>query len=129
MKYAINKPILLKKILWLDAIAGGSTAIICLLFAAKLMQLLGLEMNTIKMIASITLLYALVALYLANQKIVPITLLRVLVYANWVWVIISIFLLYFHFSIATMLGLLFLTLQIIVVGGLAYFEGRQIVKH
>ncbi len=128
MKYAINNPAQLKKILWLDAIAGGSTAIIGILFTATLTHLLGLEMNTIKMIASITLLYALVALFLANQKNVSIILLRILVYANWIWTLISVFLLYSHYSKATMLGVLFLFLQIIVVATLAYLEGKQIVK-
>jgi hypothetical protein len=129
MPYKINNPIVLKKILWLDAIAGGTTAIFGLLLSHTVSQFFGLEHQLLIIIASITLIYALVAMYLVSQKITPITLLRILVYANWIWAIISVFLLYFHFSTATMLGLLFLTLQIIVVGGLAYFEGRQIVKH
>jgi hypothetical protein len=79
-------------------------------------------------VSCIILIYALVVLNSVSQAIIPITLLRILIYANWIWAIISIVLLYFHFSKATTLGLLFLILQILVVGGLAYLEGKQIVK-
>jgi hypothetical protein len=126
--YTINDPVLLKKILWLDATAGGITAVLGLLLSRIFSQLFGLEHQVLIIIASITLIYALVALYLVSQAIIPITLLRILIYANWIWAIISIVLLYFHFSKATTLGLLFLILQILVVGALAYLEGRQIVK-
>jgi hypothetical protein len=126
--YTINDPVLLKKILWLDATAGGITAVLGLLLSRIFSQLFGLEHQVLIIIASITLIYALVALYLVSQAIIPITLLRILIYANWIWAIISIVLLYFHFSKATTLGLLFLILQILVVGGLAYLEGKQIVK-
>jgi hypothetical protein len=126
--YTINDPVLLKKILWLDATAGGITAVLGLLLSRIFSQLFGLEHQVLIIIASITLIYALVALYLVSQAIIPITLLRILIYANWIWAIISIVLLYFYFSKATTLGLLFLILQILVVGGLAYLEGRQIVK-
>jgi hypothetical protein len=34
----------------------------------------------------------------------------------------------FYFSGATPFGVLFLMLQVVVVGGLAYFEGRHVVK-
>jgi hypothetical protein len=53
----------------------------------------------------------------------------VLVYANWCWTIISTILLLFHIAHATILGIIFLILQIIVVGILAYLEGKQIVKN
>jgi hypothetical protein len=126
--YTINDPVLLKKILWLDATAGGITAVLGLLLSRIFSQLFGLEHQVLIIIASITLIYALVALYLVSQAIIPITLLRILVYANWIWTVISVFLLYFHFGRATMFGLIFLALQIIVVGLLAYFEGKQIAK-
>jgi hypothetical protein len=128
MPYKISNPNILKKILWLDALAGGTTAIFGLILSQAISHLFGIAHHLFFIIVSITLVYAIVAFYLAIQKIIPVTLLRILVYANWVWTIISVFLLYFHFRTATTLGLLFLVLQIIVVGGLAYFEGRQIVQ-
>jgi hypothetical protein len=128
MPFKIKDPVLLKKILWLDATAGGITAVLGLLLSRIFSQLFGLEHQVLIIIASITLIYALVALYLVSQAIIPITLLRILVYANWIWTVISVFLLYFHFGRATMFGLVFLALQIIVVGLLAYFEGKQIAK-
>jgi hypothetical protein len=128
MKYSIKNSLVLKKILLADTILGATTAIIGLIFTTALTDLLGLPFFLIKTICIITFMYAIVAFILANQKEVSISLLRVLVYANWCWTIISIILLLFHIARATFLGIIFLVLQIIVVGILAYLEGKQIVK-
>ncbi len=128
MKYSIKNNSLLKQILWADTILGATTAIIGLIFTTILSELLGLSTSLIKIVCIITFIYAVVAFILANQKIISISLLRVLVYANWGWTIISTILLLFHFSNATILGIVFLILQIIVVAALAYLEGKQIVK-
>jgi hypothetical protein len=70
--------------------------------------------------------YALVALILAVQNSPNVALLRTLVFANWVWSVISVLLLAFYISAATTFGAIFLVLQVIVVGALAYVEGRYI---
>ena len=63
-----------------------------------------------------------------TQDPVSVPLLRVLVSANWAWTIVSLVLLAHSIGQATILGLVFLVLQIMVVAGLAYLEGAQIVS-
>ena len=114
----------LRKILWWDTLAGGSTALIGLLFYSSLTPLLGLPQQLIIIIAIVTLLYAGLALALARQVSPSVALVRALVNANWGWTLISIGLLARYAQTATTLGILFLVLQVVVVGGLAYAEGR-----
>lgn len=127
MNYYIKNNIVLKKILWADTFLGGTTAVIGLACSAWLTPVLGLTTRLILVIAIITLLYAVVALVLAGQKSTSIPLLRILVMANWAWTVISTILLFLHASHATLLGVVFLVLQIVVVGALAWLEGNQIV--
>ncbi len=129
MSYAVKNESTLKNILWLDCFMGSSTAILGLLLFTTLSALLGLAANFIITISAITLTYGIMALILALKKPTPVNPLRLLVAANWFWAVVSIILLSLHFSTATILGKIFLILQIIVVGGLAYLEGNQIVKH
>ncbi|MEO9964966.1 MAG: hypothetical protein ABJF11_04210 [Reichenbachiella sp.] len=128
MNYQIENPTLIRKLLWLDCILGALTAAIGLVFRNELVDLLGLPYLFIFWVAIINALYASVSLRLATMGQVSIPLLRSLVVANWVWMDISVVLLYFHFMDATLLGQTLLVLQIIIVGGLAYMEGYQIKK-
>jgi hypothetical protein len=128
MNYSIKDPGWLKKLLWADTILGGTTAITGICFLKSLDSILGLTRLFILYVSVITLCYAIVALILASQKKVFIPLLRILIYANWAWTIVSVILLFIHFDEALLLGKIFLVLQIIVVGGLAWLEGRQLVS-
>ena len=126
MKYQIKNIPLLRKVLWADTIAGGGTAVAGLLLYSLLVEFLGLPANLIVIIAAVTLVYALLALRLALQTTPSILLLRILVYANWVWTLISVGLLIWYISEATVFGAAFLVLQAVVVGMLAWLEGRHI---
>ncbi len=126
MKYQIRDVPLLKKILWADSLLGGVTAVVGLLLYSLLTDFLGLPANLIVIIAAVTLGYALLALRLALQSTPSILMLRLLIYANWVWTIISVALLIFYINDATLFGAAFLILQVAVVGILAYLEGRHI---
>jgi hypothetical protein len=126
MKYQIRNIPFLKKLLWADTVAGGGTAIAGLLLYPVLVDFLGLPANLIVIIAAITLAYALMALRLALQSMPSTLLLRVLVYANWAWTMISVVLLICYIADATLLGAAFLLLQVVVVGMLAWLEGRHI---
>ena len=128
MKYSIKDPRTLRKILWLDAIMGGTTSIIGLLFFARLLPVLGLAENLLLGILLITFFYSVVATVLVRQKPISMNLLRLLVSANWFWTVVSIVLLILFHRGATLPGLAFLVAQIVVVGGLAYVEGKQIVR-
>lgn len=116
----------MKRVLWADCLLGGGTAVIGLLWYQALAIFLGLPANLIVIIAAVTMTYALLALSLAFQSAPSILLLRVLIYANWVWTIISIMLLIFYFRDATIFGAAFLILQVLVVGMLAYLEQRYV---
>jgi hypothetical protein len=126
MNYGIKNTPLLKKILWADTLLGGTTAIAGIGFFNTLTGILGLTTTFILSVSIITLCYSIVAFILANQKNISIRLLITLVIANWVWTGISAGLLFMHFDTATILGKAFLLLQVIVVGALAYLEGKQI---
>ncbi len=129
MNYRIKNITALKKILWADALLGGSNAVIGLLFSTRLTNVLGLSRPLILIISGITLLYAIIAFVLANQRPAAIPLLRTLVAANWIWTVISVILLFIHYDTATIFGAAFLILQVLVVGALAYLEGNQILKN
>lgn len=105
---------------------GGTTAVAGLAFPSALAELLGLSTGFVVGVAGITLLYAGVALWLAVQPVPNLRLTRVLILANWGWTLISVGLLLMHFRAATALGVAFLVLQVVVVGGLAYLEGQQV---
>lgn len=128
MKCSVKNILLLRKILWIDALAGGITAIMGLVFFHPLSNLLGLTTTLIVSVSMVTLLYAVVAFILVKQSFISIDLLRVLIYANWLWTFISMILFFIHFDNAKTFGAIFLILQIIVVGGLAYLEGNQLEK-
>jgi hypothetical protein len=128
MIFQIKNLSLLKKILWTDSIVGGVTALVGLILYPLLADFLGLPANLIVIIAAVTLAYAFLALRLAIQNAPSILPLRVLIYANWVWTIISLAFLIFYINNATIFGIIFLILQVAVVALLAWFEGRHIYK-
>ena len=128
MRYVIKKELLLRKLLWADALMGSVTAAVGLAFSASLAPLLGLSTALVTVVAAVNLMYALFAFSLTQKTPLPIKLVRTLINANWAWAGISVLMLLFHMTQATALGLAFLVLQIPVVGGLAYVEGRQLVK-
>lgn len=131
MNYTIKDTFLLRKLLWLDTFLGGTTAILGLCFFKPLTIMLGLTATFILSVSIITLCYSVIAYVLTNQINISISLLRILISANWVWTFISIGFLFIHFDTAQPLGKIFLFLQVIAVGGLAYLEGKQLVvnKH
>ena len=128
MDFTIKNTTLLKKILWLDVFMGGITSIIGLTLFKPLTSVLGLPENLILVIAIVTLCYAIFAFILVRQRPVPIHLLRILVKANWLWTYVSVGLFFMYYNVAEILGIIFLILQILVVGGLAYLEENQISK-
>ena len=117
----------MKKVLWADSILGGITALLGLFWYPALVDFLGLPPHLIVIIASVTMAYALLALSLALKSSPAISPLRILINANWIWTIISVALLIFYISEATIFGAIFLILQVVVVAVLAWLEGRHIV--
>ncbi len=128
MQHRIRDVQILLKILWVDFIMGATTGLLGLVFYSFFTSFLGLPKNIVIWISAITLLYSLFALKLATMKTPSIPQLRILIFANWAWTIISLGVITFHFSDATLFGEIFLILQIIIVGGLAWLEGNQLEK-
>ncbi|WP_160717913.1 hypothetical protein [Chitinophaga solisilvae] len=118
----------LKGILRADYLLGCGTGIIGLCLSGVLTGFLGLPVSFILIVSAVTLLYGLVALFLALQQEPYPWLLNVLVIANWIWTLISVVLLILYFREATVFGKVFLVLQIIVVGMLAWLEGKFVRK-
>ena len=128
MTYRIKNPVVLTKILWADFALGSVSGSIGLLFSDFFVPIFGLSSTVIISISAVTFLYSLFAFRLAKMTTTSIPQVRILIYANWAWTLISLGIIVFHFSTATLLGQFFLILQIIVVGGLAWLEGKQLKK-
>ncbi|WP_341835291.1 hypothetical protein WJU16_20585 [Chitinophaga pollutisoli] len=129
MRRALNDIPRLRKILWADVFLGGATGIAGLALYGWWSAFLGLPVKLVLIIAAVTGLYALLALSLAIMKPIQGRKVRWLVIANWIWTAVSVGLLLYYFSGATVFGKLFLVLQIVVVGGLAWLEGRHLGKN
>lgn len=127
MRYAIKDEPSLKKIVWLDAAAGGATAVIGSLAYPSLTTALGLTTSFIQTLAAVNFLYAVLAFIVALQKPASVRLLRVLIYANWVWTVISVMMLLIYFDRVTPIGDALLVVQPMLVGGLAYLETNQLI--
>ena len=128
MSYYIKNTTTLTKILWTDFAMGSSCGIVGLLFSDFFATLFGLSSGIILWISAITTLYSIVALRVVVIKPISIPLLRFLIIANWAWTLVSVVIIFFHIREATILGMAFLILQIIIVGGLAWLEGNQLAK-
>lgn len=116
----------LRKILRADAFIGGATAIAGLALYGWWARFLGLPVKLVLLIAAVTGLYAFVALGLMFMKPIRWQAVRWLVVANWTWTLVSAGMLWFWWEQATVFGEAFLVLQVLVVGGLAWLEGRHI---
>lgn len=128
MRHRIKDIHFLRKILWADVLAGGLTALLAIIFLRLWSAWSGLPASFVLYVSVVTLAYATVALVLAIQRELSISLLRILVAANWVWTFISVVLLVVYFKEAYLLGRAFLFLQIGVVACLAHLEGSQLIK-
>lgn len=127
MTYSIKDIRVLKQLLWLDCILGAVNGLVGLCFYTFFSQFFQIPADLMLGVSTITFLYAIFSFSLALKKDPAVQYVRLLVYANWAWVFISCFLIYFHIEQANLLGKIFLLLQVLVVGALAYFEGKQVI--
>lgn len=124
----INDERTLRTILWADTTLGTLTALVGFVFVRGLSPLLGVSSGLIVIISLVTAVYGVGAFALAVRRPLSAPLVRILVMANWLSTAVSAALLVAHVPTATALGLVVFALQIGVVGGLAYLEGRQLVR-
>ncbi|MBL0911568.1 MAG: hypothetical protein IBJ09_04285 [Bacteroidia bacterium] len=118
----------LRKLLWLDTFMGASVGLAGLLLYRKAALFLGFSEIFVLIVSAVTLLYAGMACYLALRSPIPRGPLRVLVRGNWLWAGVSVVLIVLYFNEATVFGKIFLVLQVLVVGGLGYAEGKALKK-
>jgi hypothetical protein len=119
---------LVKQLLWADFFLGFFTGAAGLILYSMLTSFLGLPTWLIIVIAAVTFLYSILAFILARQPEPSQPLLRVLVYANCIWTLVSVVLIFLFIGGATIFGAIFLVLQVLVVGGLAWLEGRHLQR-
>lgn len=113
-------------VLWIDFVIKIHLGGLGLGFHSFLASTLGLPQLLIIWISSVSLLYSIFIFTIAKREVTPILRLRILVYANWFWTIIGIGIFSLHSSNASFLGLIFLNMQIIIAGGMAWWEGNQL---
>lgn len=116
----------LKKLLWLDTFMGASVGLAGLLLYRPAAIFLGFTECFVLLVSAITFLYACMACFLATRKTIPLRPLKLLIYANAFWAVVSIILIFLYFNEATLYGRIFLVLQVLVVGGLGWAENRAL---
>src|SRR5688572_33385341 len=92
---------LVKQLLWADFFLGFLTGAAGLILYSILTSFLGLPTWLILGIAAVTFLYSILAFILARQPEPSQPLLRVLVYANWIWTLVSVVLIFLFIGGAT----------------------------
>ena len=116
--------LLLRRLLWLDALLGLGHGLAGVFLHALVVTWLGFPVVLVTTIVLGNLVYGTTAFSLARLEPLFLSGVAVLVYANWFWAALSLGMLVLHVAEATLLGQIFLVLQVPVVGGLAYAEGR-----
>lgn len=115
-----------KGIIRLDFLMALSTGIIGVVFCLRLESILGLSTEFIVIVSAFHLIYSCYSGYLYFKKEIIESKVRLLIYANMFWTIVSIVLLIIYWNSALILGKALLVLQVLVLGGLAYFEEKQL---
>lgn len=118
----------LQQLIWIDFLAGSSTALISILLHRYAVALTGFPYYLIVIIIAVHILYGSLALSIAVNRPIALARFRLLAYANVFWGVVSIGLLFCYFAEATWLGRLLLIIQVPIVGGLGWVELRVLNK-
>jgi hypothetical protein len=116
----------LQRLLWIDGIAALTSGCMVLLFTTPLAGFFNLPQQLLRTLAFISLGYAAYSLYLAQRKIKPRPLLKLLVFANCAWVVVCLSVMLFYSNTATCFGSAYFILEALFVVTLAFLEWRQI---
>ncbi len=119
----------LQRLLWIDGIAALTSGCIVLLFTTPLSGFFNLPHQVLQVMAFISLGYAAYSLSLAQRKVKPISLLKLLVFANGAWVIVCLSVMLFYSYTATFYGIIYLILEALLVATLAFLEWKQIMSN
>lgn len=114
-----------RKLLWVDCTAGAVVGVAVLLLHDWLNKWYQLPQSLVFFMGVMNLTYALYSFSLARRSKRPMSLIRLLVIANLVWALLLVWWVFVFFETASLLGLGYLLLEALFVGGLAVLEWRS----
>ena len=115
----------LRRLLWVDCIAGALVGVAVIALASWLSRLEGLPREVLLFTGVVNLLYASYSFSLAVRAERPVPLIKLLVFANLAWVPVRLGLAVFFREQATPFGFAHLIGEAAFVGGLAVLEWKQ----
>lgn len=116
---------ILRRLLWIDCTAGAVAAAAMFALSPWLSRLYGLPRGVLLLMGAANLLYASYSFSLARRGERPMSLIKLLVYANATWVLVCFGLAVRFWERATLFGLAHLIGEALFVGGLAALEWNQ----
>ncbi len=116
---------MLRRLLWIDCTAGAVAAVAMFVLSPWLSRLYGLPRAVLLFMGAANLLYASCSFSLARRAERPMSLIKLLVYANATWVLVCFGLAVRFREQATGFGLAHLIGEALFVGGLAALEWNQ----
>jgi hypothetical protein len=116
---------LLRKLLWVDCIAGGLAGATMLLLSGWLSDLYALPRGLLLVFGAANLLYASYSFSLAIRQTRPLPLIQLLVFANLAWAVFCLVCGVRFLDSASPFGLVHLIGEGLLVGGLACLEWTQ----
>lgn len=116
----------IQNVIRVDFLMAFITGIVGVLFYKPLVNILGLSAQFIVVVSVFHLLYSCYSGFLFFQKVINKRQIRLLIFANLFWTIVSIVLLIMYWNSAFVLGKALLILQVLVLGVLSYFEEKQL---
>jgi hypothetical protein len=120
-----NQGAVFRRLLWIDCGAGAAAAVTVFVLSAWLSRLYGLPRDVLLFIGAANLLYASYSFSLARRSERPLSLIKLLVYANAGWALVCVGLAAYFWGQATVFGLAHLIGEALIVGGLAALEWNQ----
>jgi hypothetical protein len=116
---------MLRRLLWIDCAAGALAGVLVLSLSPWLSRLYGLPQELLLFIGTTNLLYASFSVSLARRAERPMSLIKLLVFANAAWVPVCLALAVTFRNEATVFGMGQLVGEAFFVGGLAAVEWKM----
>ena len=114
-----------QRLLWIDCSAGALVGVVVLALHPWLSNLYGLAPGLVLFMGVMNLVYASYSFSLALRRERPLTLLNFLAIANIAWGLLLIYWVAIFAGSASLLGLGYLLLEAVFVGGLGVIEWRS----
>lgn len=114
-----------RKMLWVDCTAGAVVGMVVLLFVGQLSEWFGLPQRLVFFMGVTNLVYACYSFFLVTRRKRPKTLIRLLIAANLAWSLLLLYWITVFAETARPLGVAYLLLEALFVGGLAVLEWRS----